>query len=318
MKKVYLFACWLIAICQLQAQEEEFQPIVLDCQGKVTYLMPGDTVSYPLRLGSTINRNWTLKLAASDRVELLQGMILFIIDKPGSHDLKAVLPAKPLANRGGITGDFYSRINSIVSMSIFENDIAARKKASEPAPAPTKKKTKAPKGKKKQQAIPYIPTKGFLLPKATVFRWDSPTGKSGKWLFQIYDLKKDSMIWQEETRQTTHTVDLSKPIFKTRTRYYWKVTAKANPAEQIARQEFVVAEPDLDKEAIENIAQERDYTVSGPHAKLLWEAYAMETAGMIYEADLRYRELISKNPPYPIAELVRNTLLMRHGSGGHK
>lgn len=317
MKKTYLIACLLIIVTNaLQAQQEEFNPIVLECQGKVKYTMPGDTILRPLKLGSTISRDWQLILAENERVDLLQGMILFTFNKPGKHDLKATLPARPLANRGGVTGDFYSRINSIVSMASFESGIAERKKAKEATPATPEKKRA--KGKSKKKELPYIPTKGFLLPRNTEFRWDSPTGKPGKWIFQIYDLKTDSLIWQEETRHTDHTFDLSKPIFKPLQRYYWKVSPKANPAETITKQEFVVAPADLDKEAILNVAQERDYMQAGPYAKALWEAYAMETAGMIYEADRRYRELMAKTPPYPIAELVRNTLLMRHGSGGGK
>lgn len=312
MKKLLLLACLFALACVVQAQEEDFLPIVLDCQGKVEYLQPGDTTLYPLKHGVTINRSWQLVLTENERVDLLQGMILFTISKPGKHDLSTVLPARPLANRGGVTGDFYSRINGIVLMATFESEIAARKKANEPTPAAPEKK----RSKSKKTTTPYIPTKGFLLPKPTIFQWDSPTGKPGKWLFQIYDLKTDSLIFQDNARRTNYYLDLSSPIFKTQQRYYWKVSPVAKPAEITAKQEFVVASANLDKEAILNLAQERDYLQAGPFAKALWEAYAMETAGMVYEADLRYRELMARTPPYPLAELARNTLLLRHGSGG--
>ena len=280
-------------------------PLALETTGRITY-QPTSGSPFTVYSGTYLNREGTLLIADSSRLDLLHGDRIVRLTGPMKTTLTEALHNKPAA-KGWLRrfvdfiyqGIDQSRYRESLEQAYLRNQGNAQGNIS---------------GYGDRGLGRISPFGGTLAAESVTFTWPE-TDAADSYLFRIRDSLSGTTLVSETLRDTAITLDLASLDLRPDRRYLWEVRlpgdadallpadrSEAGPVVQIA---FAVSRM-TSREVLDSLLSTEDYQELrfSPVVGLLVEAMVLEEAGYLHAADQRYREGMAAGED--------NTIIRRH------
>lgn len=167
-------------------------------------------------------------------------------------------------------------------------------------------------GTKQDNIVPIFPYEGLVTPARTDFSW-SPFPDAGHYEFKLVDASAGQPIHQENTADTTISIDLEALGITPGANYQWTVTPARDPSKASTVAGFTGGTAAKAVENLDRVAELEDYRSGGPVTRLLMEAIALEADKWYYLAYEKYREGLKEHPDNLLLRRSYATFLYRQG-----
>jgi hypothetical protein len=301
--------------------------IVMESQGKIKYQVPKGVKHSKIVAGMQLSRDGILTMGKGASLQVLNGMEVVTIDAPGKVALKDAVPASTSGGRFGFGGNFLTQVSRTVQSSARPPAALTGRKGAggdEPPPATTTRKgaggdeppppvttrkgaggdeppppvtTRKGMGQGQAMLTWNFPVKGKMyVPENIDFSWEGYVKGEGPWKFSIVDASGESKYEAESAAPYISLNTVQARLSKGQT-YSWRVSdAKSPDGLQLRAYSFTLVQEHMEKGVLDAVVEEPEYQKAGPVQKMLWEAYAFETAGYLVKANQLYKEALRQEP----------------------
>jgi len=258
--------------------------VVLDIDGSAKYKEDGSSEDQDVKSGMTLSGTGTLTLDKKSQMKLLWKSQSVILDKKGTYSLKN--EAKKLADASGNASASDDFLIAMGAASGFGEDggDGDEEGRSGTAQGDTLGGSGWGKGKRLNVIMPI----GGIVPTETItFSWAGESNESG---YKISVYENSEVIFSAITKNNRFTIDVSQLFIVDIEAYSWDVASVAEPNIKSEKITITFGHKDQDKDIIRGMLSDREYSYSDPWLKLLREAYALQKANMLYEANEKYQQ----------------------------
>lgn len=266
--------------------------VVVHATGKVSYFPPQQSKAEDVYPGLRLELDGSVRCQSGGSVKLLFNGETFSFSDGKMHPLREL---EQLAKKSSGMG-FFNRFWSFVSGSMKQ----------------TKDEKTLEENHRRYMESVYAGVKGFALRQYAIQTnlmysgnlSDQPVTFTWKGMapeqtlrFRISRKDDEQVLLSAQVRDSAFSIDLSQLYLEPGTIYHWQVLPvdETATAPRSARTDFTY-DPEAAAKALASLLPYPDYQHAPPAHQALMEAYVLEQAGFLYDADRKYAVAARANP----------------------